>query len=194
MMKSKLSPIAIVGIIFLAIFSFCGIIYTAIFISSSIIEKQNRSRCTPLPEGFSQSELIGTWVAGSPKHSDTLIIRANGTYKQIVHVELSESPPINYISDWQSWHLQRSEGNITYIYLEGMRFCGMNPEIPCQERNSGGYDFCTDKYIDMNNEGILIVLAADSDQLPGTNVPKYYLHLDYPLGSENSWSYSLQGH
>ncbi len=45
------------------------------------------------------AELVGTWMASSPYQSDTLIIKADGTYKQIIRVEFAELPPIDFESD-----------------------------------------------------------------------------------------------
>ena len=149
--------------------------------------------CSPLPEGFSEEELVGTWRAGVPAHSDTLIIRADGTYKQIVHVEFVDPPgQLDYESDWQPWHLEYSEENIAYLHLDGMRFCGMNAGIPCEERVGGGYDFCRDESIKMLNAGILLVLSTKDAQLPAREVVQYHLRLHYPLGGENTWVYKLQ--
>jgi hypothetical protein len=157
-----------------------------------ILEARNPPGCPSLPEGFSEAELVGTWMAGWSDHSDTLIIRADGTYKQIVHVEFVDRSPIDYESGWQSWRLEYSEDNIGYLHLDGFRFCGMNPDIPCEKRIGDGYDFCRDETIIMDNEGILLVLASRAKASPGTQVPLHDIHLAYPLGSENSWPYALQ--
>jgi hypothetical protein len=68
----------------------------------------------------------------------------------------------------------------------------MNPGISCEKREGGGYDFCRDESIKMPNEGILLVLAAKDAQLPATEVVQYHVRLHYPMGSENSWVYTLQ--
>jgi hypothetical protein len=81
--------------------------------------------------------------------------------------------------------LDYSEDTIPYLHLTGFAFCGMNTDIPCEKRDGGGYDFCQDKQLDMNGEGTLIVLEA-------TDGGKNYYYLFYPLGSENSYVYSLQ--
>ncbi len=125
---------------------------------------------------------MGTWFAGNPDHSDTLIIRNDGSYKQIVHIKFPKQSPLEYESDWQPWHLESKE-NIVYLHLDGMSFCGMNSEISCNVRSGGGYDFCRDEYLPMNDEGILLVL--------GTANPNN-IFLFYPLGSENSYVYSKQ--
>lgn len=157
-----------------------------------IYEKEHAARCFPLPEGFSEEDLVGTWIAGVPDHFDKLIIQADGTYKQIIYVDFVDRPSINYESGWQPWSLSQSEENFTYLHLNGMSFCGMNPGISCNKRDGDGHDFCRDEYIEMLNEGILIVVASSDELLPGTKIPHYYISLNYPLGSQNSWAYSLQ--
>jgi hypothetical protein len=191
-MKNILPSIKVVGIILIAILIGCGFLFVSVYFWSENTYNRNPSRCSLLPNEFTASELAGTWAAGWPSHTDTLVIKADGTYKQIIHIDSISRPPIDYESDWLSWHVEYSENKIAYLHLDGMRFCGMNDEIPCEQRNSDGYDFCQNKSIQMSNEGILIVLAGHDDQLPGTKVPGYHIHLDYPMGSENSWSYSLQ--
>ncbi len=151
-----------------------------------IEEAENASRCPPPVKTISESDLVGTWVAGVPSQSDTLIIKSDGTYKQVIHVASLERPtPINYESDWQAWYLEYSKDNIPYLHLKGMRFCGMNPGLSCEMYDGGGYDFCQDKYLPMNGEGILIALETLEEQ-------RYALY--FPLGSENSWIYDSQDH
>jgi hypothetical protein len=58
----------------------------------------------------------------------------------------------------------------------------MNIDISCNTRKGGGYDFCEDERLIMDDEGILLVLATPSGN---------YIHLHYPLGGENSYGYSL---
>ena len=159
---------------------------TSCMLSNSRIEQQeSASRCSPPAENFSEENLAGIWVAGNSSHTDTLTISPNGTYKQVVHVEFADgSSPIDYESNWQPWHLEYSEENIPYLHLTGMRFCGMNTDISCETLDGGGYDFCKDKYLPMDGEGLLLVLE--------TSVEHYY-YLHYPLGSESSWIYSFQG-
>jgi hypothetical protein len=156
---------------------FLGVVVCYLTLARTERQQPSVSRCSPTGGAFSEANVVGTWVAIRPDQRDTLIIRADGTYKQIVHVEFAEGSPIDYESDWQPWHLEYSADRIPYLHLTGMSFCGMNPDIPCQKHDGGGYDFCQDKYLPMNGEGILIVLSNT---------------LYYPLGSENSYIYRPQ--
>lgn len=147
------------------------------------LSKDNRSsRCVPPPKGFSSQDLIGTWVAGVPNQRDTLILRDDGKYRQYVHIEIANQAPIDYVSEWQNWYLERSEEDILYLHLEGMRFCGMNPDIPCDRLIGGGYDFCQDRAIKMINEGILLVLVSPGSNSNSVDSYQNNISLFYPLG------------
>lgn len=161
-------------------------------ILAAIITRKSEPKCSPLPGSFTDAEMIGTWIAGSPDQRDTLIINADGTYKQTVHIEFDDRSSIAYESDWQSWYVEYTTDHLAYLHLAGFSFCGMNPAISCEERNGGGYDFCRDESIRMENEGILLILTLDDGQSPAKEVSGYTNWLVYPLGSENSWSYTHQ--
>ncbi len=188
-MKKVLFLISMIGLI-LIVSVIVGCILFATFAAFS--DAIHPHGCSPIPEDFSEAELIGTWMGGWPEHSDILIIKPDKTYKQIIHIEFPERSPIDYESGWQSWRLEYSADQIAYLHLDGYRFCGMNPEIPCEERIGGGYDFCRDETIKMNNEGILLVMTIRDNQLSRTEDPGKKIFLVYPLGSESSWSYHLQ--
>ena len=138
--------------------------------------------CLLVPTVISEKDLIGTWKAGVPDHSDTLIIKSDGTYKQIVSVVFTDGQTIDYESDWHNWYIELSNKGITYLHLKNYAFCGMNADISCNTRNGGGYDFCEDERLIMEGEGILLVLVTPSGN---------FIHLHYPLGGENSYAYSL---
>jgi len=124
---------------------------------------------------------------------DTLNIREDGTYRQVIHVKLAEGPPISFEGDWQPWRLEYSEDSIPYLHLTGMRFCGMNPDVACDKPDGDGYDFCEDTYLPMKGEGILIVLGnPETKEIPPSALRQEYINLFYPLGSESSWVYSYQ--
>ena len=192
--KKRWWVVGIIGLI--ASFAlFVGIMLAAYrWVYIPLAQLEYTSSCSPMPEDFSEEALAGTWIANGPGHSDTLIIRTDGTYKQLVHRGTAFDSPIQYESDWQTWYLAHSDESISYLHLEGMRFCGMNNGISCSVRDGGGYDYCRDESIKMLNEGILIVLASfgpNERPLPGTEIPQYTISLSYPLGSQGSWGYRL---
>lgn len=93
--------------------------------------------CIPNKEGASVLDFVGTWIARRsiyPEVTDKLIIRANGTYKQIIHIEISEN---DYESEWLSWRISYNDRGIMYLYMEGYTLCGYyrtescEPEVDC---------------------------------------------------------------
>ena len=74
--------------------------------------------CRPLPAGFNETDLIGTWLGKYFGATDELIIRADGTYKQIY----SEGT-LKFESDWQKWRLEYAADDTVRLHLSGMRRC-----------------------------------------------------------------------
>lgn len=173
-------------------------------ILSDLMPKENSCLSALPPDGFSEADLVGTWVARRLGDSDTLIIRDDGTYKQIIHVEYTDYTDkldVDYESDWQPWWLEYHESGIPYLHLKGMRFCAINPSFSCDQPT--GYQtwhgFCEDTTIStetiaMDNEGILLVLGVSEEvrQSWPDSLPPRGINLWFPMGSEDSWSYSLQ--
>ncbi len=52
----------------------------------------------PPKEGFSETDLVGTWSAMGSQGDNTIIIREDGQYKQIMKVQRTG---FNYESDWR---------------------------------------------------------------------------------------------
>ena len=68
------------------------------------------SGCHPPPEGFSETDLVGTWHSGLSWRSNTLGIKEDGTYKQIIHIDhYTEDSSFEYESDWLPWLLAYGE-------------------------------------------------------------------------------------
>ena len=134
-------------------------------------------QCAPPLGGFSKADLLGTWIAGTPDQRDTLIIKADGTYKQIVHIEFVSGPPVDYESDWQAWWLEYNEVvTIPSLHLEGYRLCGYNADISCDIPGGSGSHMCQVDYKDIPGEGVLYLMGESE------------LTLTLPL-LENSWFY-----
>jgi hypothetical protein len=134
-------------------------------------------QCASPRASFSENDLIGTWIAGTPDPRDTLIIKANGTYKQIIHTEFSELPPTNYESPWQTWWLEDQNITVPVLHLEGYRLCGYNADISCDTIGGSGQHMCQVGYKDLSNEGVLYVMGGSE------------ITLTLPLGLEDSWFY-----
>ena len=186
--------IGCISLVFVALAIALVISYTLAMFSNenSWDESRDESRCPPMFSDFSELDLIGTWRAGTPDHSDTLIIKSDGTYKQLVYAEFAEKSPLEYESSWNRWQIEISEDNIPYLHLTNFAFCGMNVSISCKQPNCDGYDFCIDEHIPMEGEGILIILGpSSSEELSPEILTQDYLNLFYPLGSQGSWVYEF---
>ncbi len=148
------------------------------FLSGCLLEQsptESPPGCPTPPKDFSSSTLVGTWVAGRPDWSDTLIIKADGTYKQILHL-VSNTRNYDYESTWQSWRLEPQPNGIPYLHLTGYRVCAYWPDISC-DQVGGGEDYWDDfcfggvtevpgggviqgRGVQMPGEGILLVMGV----------------------------------
>jgi hypothetical protein len=96
---------------------------------------------------LSADDLTGTWYAGNPTRNDTLIIREDGTYKQLIHIEND----YDFESDWQPWRLEyTNDGNL--VHLEGLNLCAAFMNLDDCE-NTGGKDFNWGNFCRFNPNG-----------------------------------------
>jgi hypothetical protein len=147
--------------------------------------------CTRPPKDFTEDDLIGTWYYGGPKRNDTLIIRNDGTYKQIVHIEHYEEPATDYKSDWQSWWVEYTGNGIPYLHLEGMRMCAHISYSKCDKAGGSGgawWDFCEEETVYLPpGEGVLMVLGVPKrfEQPPrGIELAPFSLSIDFVASYE----------
>jgi hypothetical protein len=127
--------------------------------------------CRPLPESFTESDLIGTWVAnyGGRPIKDMLVIREDYTYKQIFtdippdQTSRDEWQDRSFESDWKRWWIEYRPSGYIRLHMEGMRKCDNTDEM-CA-RSGGGVspdylltaDVCEDEIITMPDEVVLTV-------------------------------------
>jgi len=154
------------------------------------ISDENDQLCPGLPEGFSTDDLIGIWVVSySLNDTDTIIINADGTYKQIYN-----DPDANfrYESDLAEWTIEYRENNLARIHLKGMKRAGELESI--FNRDGGGVDpelftsidYCENEIVNMTNEIVLIVSGASYETPRGIILRQTRLS-----GSEWTWSFEL---
>ncbi len=179
------------------IFFLVGIVVVAILAGCAPV-KEEKSRCKPPPQGFTEKDLVGTWVK---KHldlrSDTLIIKEDGTYKQIIHLEAYS---VDYESDWLPWRIEYTDDDIPYLHMEGLRLCAHVPDLRgCDQAGGGDYDwnafnagewldYCHNKWMVQKGEGILLVNGAVYDGWTDEGIELASLSVS-PL---DSWVYRLQ--
>jgi hypothetical protein len=153
--------------------SICPVaVVAAVFLGVSIprLGETTSSSCTPPPGDFVEADLVGTWVAHNLDSTDTLILRDDRMYKQIIHIDRPSEPPFAFESEWQSWDVEYAEGGPPYLHLPGMRLCVSDtlPDPSCVkvgggERDSSAYnenfhyDFCRGAPMLMIEEGILLI-------------------------------------
>lgn len=138
-------------------------------------------------------DLIGTWYSGGPMRNETLILREDGTYRQIIHVEYINKPNFDYESVWQPWRTEYTDQGL-YIYLKGMSLCAYAPDLAdCQHAAGKRWlwrDFCgnnngAERVTD--DEGILIVMGV-----PALRQPPHGIQLLMMTLSEFPWGYELK--
>jgi hypothetical protein len=167
-------------------------------ISSILKEDQaNENRgCPPLPVNFTEADLVGTWVARSIDITDTLMIRADGTYKQIIHIGRQS---IDYKIEWQRWRFEHRENGTGYLHLEGYRTCASDPYVTCDWVNDGKKpwaDVCESQWMKLGPSvgEIILVVYGYSFYHPEKEKVSHPFSLALFRGFESSsWSYSYQG-
>ncbi len=140
--------------------------------------------CTHPPKGFSESDLIGTWEGDveSPRDS-TIIIRADGQYKQVMHIKRTG---FDYESDWKPWRVTYSADGLPYLHLQGMLMCAYWSTMDCSTGQTGltplhigdtkdpftgeyyWYDGCQEDWVNTPGEAVFMVLGVQArfDQPP----------------------------
>jgi len=135
---------------------------------------------------FIENDLIGTWVSGLPVRRDSITLFENGTYKQVI----TSNDEIIYESQLNNWWLEESSLGIPYLFLEHMRLCVYWNGIDCDDERIEGrrfYDFCEDEWIELENEGIIMVLGP----VPGFDHPDDQIRLvTLMLSTEGATLYS----
>jgi len=151
-------------------------------------DKRYDQLCLDLPETFSPDDLLGTWVASySLNDIDTIIINADGTYKQIYD---DPDADLFYESDWADWTIEFRESGYARLHLKGMKRAGEDASV--FERVDGGVDselytfidYCENEVVEMPNEIILIVTGSSNDNPRGIALRHVRL-----AGSDWTWSF-----
>jgi hypothetical protein len=152
-------------------------------------ENQPDTSCAKLPKGFSEKDLIGTWSSDYMNGNvDTIIIRDDGTYKQIFSSNVNN---LDFESNWQKWWLESRDSGYLRLHLEGMRRCD-DLESICQSQNGGVdpnlyriVDYCENKIVSMQGEVVLIVTGAKYAVMNG-------IVLRHATLSGSNWQYIFE--
>ena len=157
------------------------------FVSFYNNQKAKIPACPPLPKNFTESDLVGTWTGDFDGNIDKLIIRADGTYKQIYSSDF-----LNFESDWQKWHTEYDTDGYLRLHLAGMRRCdGVDSE--CNDpggglpNDSSVVNPCTPEWITLDDEVILFVTGSTKDVPKGIKLRQARL-----AGSDWTYWFSLE--
>ena len=157
--------------------------------------KNGIGTCLAVPAWFSKSSLIGTWVAqdyAPTTSTDALIIRKDGKYKQIIHID--KKPPVDYASDWQPWRLEYGKKGFPFLYLQNYRICAANQYYDCfKEYDIGSPDCCNDLPEKPSSGEIALTVIGMPDFFTPSGTPASDIRIGFCRGFENSgWDYRLQ--
>ncbi len=132
-------------------------------------QPEKLSGCPRPPEGFSSASLVGTWGGTIDTAWDsTIIISADGRYKQIVNIKRTG---FKYESDWLPWRLEYSSQGVAYLHLKSMMLCGAYySDVECTAKNAitgfgtNWYDACQQKWDYIYDEGVFVVYPGSTPQ------------------------------
>jgi hypothetical protein len=149
------------------------------------------ANCPPLPEGFTESDLVGTWVSVyGDGDIDTLVVMQNGKYKQTFK---TSTPQYNIESDWKKYTIERRPSGYLWVHFEGMQRCDdvrslcARPGGGLDPNSLGTIDYCEEVGVKMTKEVILVVTGD------GNNAPKGIVLRQMRLvGSDWSYVFKLE--
>lgn len=70
--------------------------------------------------GFEQSDLVGTWEARYGSRVDTVILKGDGTFKQVYRDATARD--YVYETPWKEWRLERFPDGRIRLHLQGARY------------------------------------------------------------------------
>lgn len=125
--------------------------------------------CRPVPEGFKESDLSGTWQATytAAGTSEELTLRVDETYRQVYQ----RADGYHYQSSWQRWWIEHRPSGGIYLHLQGMRYCRLTAEDCARPEGGGGdwlfHDVCEGRLLEMRGEAVLAVVGTKGTRHPG---------------------------
>ena len=164
--------------------------------------KRTTITCSPPPDWFSEKDLAGKWTAWGDDVEETIIIREDGTYKQIIFINLNkDNEPVEYETEWQSWSLEYgSEKEIPYLFLQGFRVCGSyanyGHEVDCNKVFEGRtvWSDCCSGYPRERELGetILTIVGPPNYREPSGTMEDVEL-IDFAGCEIGAWHFRYQG-
>jgi hypothetical protein len=182
---TKARVLSIIAVFAGIIIACCGVSILIYALNKYKGAKVEAPACPTLPTNFSESDLVGTWVGRYFGNVDKLIIRENGTYKQVYSDET-----LNFESDWQKWYIEHDSHGFVRLHLAGMRRCDGLDNV-CNNPGGGLPDGeqalnpCEPGSLSFEGEVILFVIGTTSD------VPRGVLLLQPKIGG-SEWNYTFR--
>ncbi len=151
--------VALLATVLLAVVFFCPVPL------NSIRECLEAPYSNP-PSTFRDSDLLGTWEAHYSRSTDTLIIKADGTFRQIYEDHYVQE--YVYQTPWNEWWVERFPDGRVRVHLHGARF--YEEGIRVAEEGAGlerwkFYDPVAHDSVDTRTELILNVRIDSSGEL-----------------------------
>ena len=118
-------------------------------------------RCDPVPDDFQETDLVGTWqTIFGLSLKDTLSVLETGFYTQD---SVDNVTGYHFVSEPKRWWLEKQDDGGMYVHFEGMLFCGgVQYCVDPHEAEMGFYDFCSDRWFEMDGEFVLAVIGDPS--------------------------------
>ena len=146
--------------------------------------------CPSLPATFTKADLVGTWTASYSLHdTDTLLINADGTFKQTY---IDPDANLRYESGWQQWWTETRKSGYTSLHLIGMHRAGETSSIfnrvggGLDPTQSKGIDDCEGRVVEMPHEIVLVVTGTSKAAPRGLELRQLRL-----AGSTWAWSFTF---
>ena len=138
--------------------------------------REEPSTCPLPPPEFSEADLIGTWSAIGSQGNNTILISADGQYRQFMSVQRTG---FKYESSWLPWRITYSDQGLPYLHLKGLLMCaywdqmdctgetGIEPFTPGDTKDPFAnttywYDGCQKKWIDTPGEAVFMIFGVQS--------------------------------
>lgn len=160
--------------IFIAILTFPIVCITTSLVYDGLSRSVGSRGCDhPPKDNFAEADIVGTWAGSISKARDsTIIIQAEGRYKQIINLEWQK---FYYESDWKPWRITYSQRGLPYVHLQGFIMCAYWDAVDCRTGETGmptftvggtkdiwgnvtyWYDFCQKDWVNTPGEAVFMV-------------------------------------
>lgn len=119
------------------------------------------------PAQLDALDLVGTWRTNYALSVDTLVLRRDGTFKQIYEDRLH--PRHRYETPWNQWNVHRFPDGRVRATLEGARYYAAGTRVAEDGGRFGGemrfYDPIAHEFLDTERELVLNVRVDSSGEL-----------------------------